>query len=156
LAENLSNRRKQWHDGSFLRVLPPLGPGLNAFDVIANTTGMSFVLVILSDGHCMTSITENGRVQFKFFRPNVDSVRLVGDFDGWDGEGLAMNSRGDGWWTADVRFEAGDYRFRYLADGNWFPDYAAFGVELTKTGCHSILRVPDTTGYQRTFAKKVA
>jgi len=105
----------------------------------------------------MTSITQDGHVQFRFFRPNVDSVRLVGDFNGWGGEGLAMMSRGDGWWTADVRVGAGDYRFRYLADGNWFPDYAAFGVELTKTGCHSILRVPDFSGRtQRSFAKKVA
>ena len=105
----------------------------------------------------MTSITENGRTQFRFFRPNVDSVRLVGDFSGLDGDGLAMDSRGDGWWTADVRFEAGEYRFRYLADGNWFPDYAAFGVELTKTGCHSILRVPETNGsFETALAKKVA
>ena len=118
--------------------------------------GTSFVLGILSDGLVMTSITQDGQVQFRFFRPNVDSVRLVGDFNGWDGDGLAMMSRGDGWWTADVRFEAGDYRFRYLADGNWFPDYAAFGVELTKTGCHSILRVPDFSGRTRSSAKKVA
>ena len=30
----------------------------------------------------MTSITRNGNVEFRFFRPNVSSVSIVGDFKG--------------------------------------------------------------------------
>ena len=89
----------------------------------------------------MTSITIDGQVEFRFFRPNVSSVSLVGDFNGWNQQSLAMKSTGDGWWTTLMRFAAGEYRFRYLADGKWFNDYASYGVEPTKTGFNSILRV---------------
>jgi 1,4-alpha-glucan branching enzyme len=106
----------------------------------------------------MTSITDDGQVEFRFYRPNVRSVSLVGDFNGSDNDTLAMNSTGDGWWTALMRFAAGDYRFRYLADGKWFNDYASFGVEPTQTGFNSILRVPETEKVKRqnTCAKQVA
>ena len=86
----------------------------------------------------------NGQVEFRFFRLNVKRVTLVGDFNAWDEAAMPMNEAGDGWWTARVHFDPGDYRFRYLADGQWFSDYAAFGLEFTRTGCNSILLVPQT------------
>lgn len=106
----------------------------------------------------MTSITIDGQVEFRFFRPNVSSVNLVGDFNAWDKQGLAMNPAGDGWWTALIRFDVGEYRFRYLADGQWFSDFASYGVEPTKTGFISILRVPETVRalHQDKSAKQVA
>src|SRR5580700_3495079 len=111
---------------------------------------------ILTNGVNMTSITSDGQVEFRFFRPNVSNVSLVGDFNGW--EALAMNASGDGWWTAMMRFDVGEYRFRYLADGQWFSDFASYGVEPTKTGYTSVLRVPDTirSQHQDTCAKQVA
>ena len=97
----------------------------------------------------MTSITHDGQVEFRFFRRNVNGVSLVGTFNGWDPHSIAMKPQGDGWWTALLRFEAGDYRFHYLADGQWFSDYASFGLEPTKTGYHSILRVPPAAKQNR-------
>jgi 1,4-alpha-glucan branching enzyme len=94
----------------------------------------------------MTSITQDGQIEFRFFRQGVRSVQLVGDFNGWAKSGLPMQPAGDGWWTAQVRFDAGEYRFRYVADGTWFTDYAAYGLEMTKNGFNSILVVPETFG----------
>ena len=90
----------------------------------------------------MTSITTEGKVQFRFFRPNVNLVRVIGDFTGREGDGLTMKSAGDGWWSAELEAAPGDYRFRYLADGAWFPDYAAFGIEATGVGFKSVVRIP--------------
>lgn len=80
-------------------------------------------------------------VQFRFFRPQARQVHLVGDFNGWaDGE-LPMVRSGDGYWLAVVRLPYGSYRFRYRADGEWFTDFAAFGVEYGPMGIDSIVHV---------------
>ncbi|MDB5174753.1 MAG: glycoside hydrolase family 13 [Phycisphaerales bacterium] len=103
----------------------------------------------------MTSITQDGQVEFRFFRRDVRSVLVIGDFNGWGKSGLAMSPVGDGWWTAQVRFDAGEYRFRYVADGAWFSDYAAHGLEMTKTGFNSILNVPERfAGAEQSAASK--
>ena len=93
----------------------------------------------------MTKRTSDGQVEFRFFRPNATAVQIVGDFNGWDRTDLPMEHDGDGWWSATVDIESGDYRFRYYADGNWYTDFAANGVEQTKLGWNSILTVPPAT-----------
>ena len=92
----------------------------------------------------MTSYTNSGSIEFKFFRPQARSVRVMGDFNGWAQPGLALEPLGDGWWSASVCFNPGDYRFRYLADGIWYTDFASNGIELTKYGYNSLLVVPST------------
>jgi len=45
-----------------------------------------------------------------------------------------------------MRLPAGEFKFRYCADGEWFADYAAFGVEPGRFGLDSVVRVaPPTT-----------
>jgi hypothetical protein len=106
----------------------------------------------------MTSIAKDGCVEFWFFRRDVRDVRIVGDFatggatapavpgDASVGnstvDGLAMTAGPDGWWRATVALAAGEYRFRYVADGVWYADYASNGIEVTKLGPSSILVVP--------------
>ena len=90
----------------------------------------------------MVSIREDGRVEFKFYRPGASEVRIAGDFDRWAGN-LEMRSAGKGWWIFDAELPAGEYRFRYRADGAWYTDYAAFGVELSRQGWNSVLIVPE-------------
>ena len=80
-------------------------------------------------------------VQFRFFRPQARAVYLVGDFNGWADGGLPMVRSGDGYWLAVVRLPHGSYRFRYRADGEWFTDFAAFGVEYGPMGMDSIVQV---------------
>ena len=92
----------------------------------------------------MTSLTRDGQVEFRFFRPNVGSVELMGDFNDWNPRGLPMRSEGAGWWSIRLGLNPGEYRFRYLADGQWFNDYAAYGIELTRTGYNSVLLVPES------------
>ena len=100
----------------------------------------------------MTSITTDGTVAFRFYRPNVRQVTIVGDFNEWRRDALPMRSIGDGWWQAVIQLQGGDYRFRYLADGTWFTDYASNGIESGRLGLNSLLTVPDL-GTEQSNAK---
>lgn len=90
----------------------------------------------------MISIQEDGRVEFKFYRPGASDVRLTGDFDRWQ-QTVRMRGAGKGWWIFDAQLPPGEYRFRYVADGKWFTDFAAFGVEMSDHGFNSVLIVPE-------------
>jgi 1,4-alpha-glucan branching enzyme len=95
----------------------------------------------------MTSIRPDGRVEFRFFRPNASHVKVLGSFNQWSGESLVLEPEGDGphgngWWSAIATIEPGDHRFRYWADGHWFADFASYGVEMGKHGWDSVLVVP--------------
>ena len=120
--------------------------------------GMPFALASYrSTGReAMTSIDKEGFVEFRFFRRNVGGVRIVGDFDqAWDGA-LDMTPGPDGWWAAKVAVRPGEYRFRYVADGDWYTDYASNGIEVTKSGVNSVLVVPERPATPRAAAKMVA
>ena len=88
----------------------------------------------------MVSI-ENDTVQFSFFRPGAQAVHLVGDFNDWRTDQLPMRRDASGYWSCRLRLPAGIYKFRYLADGVWYTDYAAFGVEPGQFGMDSVLNV---------------
>jgi 1,4-alpha-glucan branching enzyme len=81
-------------------------------------------------------------VEFRFFRPQASSVHLAGDFNNWRHGELRMVRSPDGYWLARMKLPAGEFRFRYCADGEWFADYAAFGVEPGRFGLDSVVRVP--------------
>ena len=93
----------------------------------------------------MTSIRANGLVEFRFYRPQVSSASVKGDFNKGDvnKDDLLMQRDEAGWWTATAKLPAGEYRFRYLADGQWFTDYASHGVEYEKQVWRSVLVVPE-------------
>ncbi|HOW69990.1 MAG TPA: isoamylase early set domain-containing protein [Phycisphaerae bacterium] len=89
----------------------------------------------------------NGDVEFRFFRPNAQRVCLVGDFNGWRRSEAAMRKRGDGWWSRRLRLGPGAYQFQYLADGERYLDFAAFGVERGPLGgWNSVVVVGQPTG----------
>jgi 1,4-alpha-glucan branching enzyme len=89
----------------------------------------------------MTIQGDDGRVEFRFYRPGVRDVRVVGDFSGGSTT-LPMSCDEPGWWSAKATFSGGEYRFRYVADGMWYTDFASNGVELAKHGFDSILVIP--------------
>jgi len=95
----------------------------------------------------MTSVRADGVVEFRFFRTGVKDVKLAADFTRWQEEALEMSDQGNGWWTARVRLEAGEYRFRYVADGQWYTDFASHGVELKKSIWNSVLVVPEAPSF---------
>jgi 1,4-alpha-glucan branching enzyme len=80
-------------------------------------------------------------VEFSFFRPGARQVHLAGEFNHWKHGDLPMLRAENGYWRARVKLPAGEFRFRYCADGEWFADFAAFGVEPGRFGLDSIVRV---------------
>src|SRR2546421_9432657 len=103
----------------------------------------------------MTS-TVNGTTEFRFYRPKASDVKLVGDFTEWCAAPIAMLPAGDGWWSISAPLAAGEYRFRYVADGQWYTDFAAQGVEASKTGWNSVLVVSGRAKLLETPARQVA
>ena len=87
----------------------------------------------------MVTRTDAGDWQFSFFRPGARRVFLVGDFNGWDERAHPMQSVGRGLWQVRLSLPDGVYEFKYLADGEWYVDYAAFGVECSPFGCNSVI-----------------
>ena len=87
-------------------------------------------------------LIENGVATFSFYRPGASQVHLVGDFNHWQAGQSAMIDVGEGHWKAILSLPAGAHRFRYLVDGEWFTDFAAFGVEPGEHGWDSVLFVP--------------
>lgn len=86
-------------------------------------------------------VTQGNMAEFRFYRPNAREVFVVGDFNCWrDGE-CRMMQQEDGTWIARLFLPAGDFKFRYRADGQWFVDYAAFGIEQGAFGVDSVLRI---------------
>ena len=87
-------------------------------------------------------VTVNGnRATFQFFRPGAASVWIVGDFNSWRPGELAMTPDGKGHWQATIYLSPGSHRFRYVADGLAFIDYASFGVEPGPFGYDSVVHV---------------
>jgi hypothetical protein len=75
-----------------------------------------------------------GDVEFCFYRRGVRRVFLCGDFNDWDQTMLPMTTLDGGWWKCRLCLAPGSYRFKYLADSEWYPDYAAFGLEMGPLG----------------------
>lgn len=88
----------------------------------------------------MVTVTDT-HVEFCFYRPQADRVEILGDFNDWREGELLMQPTPDGYWRASLLLPAGVYTFRYRADGEWFTDYAAFGIEPGEHGMNSIVRV---------------
>jgi 1,4-alpha-glucan branching enzyme len=89
----------------------------------------------------MTSITHDGNIEFRFYRPGASNVAVSGDFNGWSNNAMTMEQLEDGWWQAVAPLAKGEYRFRYFVDGEWYTDFAANGVEQSRTGWNSVLVV---------------
>ena len=56
-----------------------------------------------------------------------------------------MKRLGDGYWGACLKLPAGEFKFRYYVAGEWFVDYAAFGLEYGSFGPDSVVRMPATS-----------
>ena len=89
----------------------------------------------------MVTQTHDGTVEFRFFRPDTCHVVLTGEFNGWDTRNLPMTKGPDGWWRYQLKLAPGCYQFRYFGDGQWYTDYAAFGVEHGPFGFNSVVKV---------------
>ena len=88
----------------------------------------------------MVAVREN-IAEFTFFRPGARCVYLVGDFNGWRPDELPLTRCEDGCWRGMMRLPKGTFNFRYLADGQWYIDYASFGVWQGPFGPNSVVRI---------------
>ena len=104
----------------------------------------------------MTSRKFGSEVEFHFFRPQARHVFLVGDFNGWNRTVTPMTASESGEWTHHMSLRRGVYQFRYLADDEWFLDYAAFGIEKGPYGWNSVVVVDDSLDPSPRLAKKTA
>ena len=93
----------------------------------------------------MVTVRQDGYAEFRFFRRDAHNVFLAGDFNEWRTDQLRMVPQGNGYWMLKLALPPGDYRFRYVADGLWYTDFAAFGVEPARFGYNSLLLVPPRT-----------
>ena len=87
-------------------------------------------------------------VEFCFYRPQAHKVSIAGEFNGWRDEELEMLPTSEGYWRTTVRLPVGEFRFRYCADGEWFTDYASFGVQPGPFGMDSIVRVETQSAHE--------
>jgi 1,4-alpha-glucan branching enzyme len=89
----------------------------------------------------MTTVKADGSVEFRFYRPQAAKVSVVGEFNSWIDGLNPMTPQGDGWWSASTKLKPGEYRFRYVADGVWYTDYASHGIEAGPNGWNAVLVV---------------
>ena len=88
----------------------------------------------------MVTIMGNS-AEFRFYKPDARQVCVVGDFVNWQTGRCPMHPEGNGEWILRISLPPGEYKFRYFADGQWFADYAAFGVEYGPFGFDSLVRI---------------
>jgi 1,4-alpha-glucan branching enzyme len=84
----------------------------------------------------------NGGVEFRFYRPRALNVSLAGSFNRWDTTAQPMRKLENGWWGIMLHLPPGEYQFRYIADEEWYTDYASFGIERSRDEWNSVLFVP--------------
>jgi len=89
----------------------------------------------------MVSQLQDGTIEFCFFCPYVNQVVLTGEFNGWNITSMPMNKGPDGWWRYRIKLNPGCYQFRYVGDGKWYTDYAAFGLTKGPYAYNSVVKV---------------
>jgi len=72
----------------------------------------------------------------------ANSVRLAGDFNGWNPDRAPMMHLRDGIYHLKLPLGPGRYRYRYVVDGRWITDPANLAVETNPYGdLNSVIEV---------------
>ena len=65
----------------------------------------------------------NGKVLFSTLYPRAETVKIAGDFNGWNPELTEMEKVSEkGKWQLQLPLEKGTYRYRLVVDGQWQQD----------------------------------
>lgn len=80
---------------------------------------------------------------FEFFRPEAGEVFLAGDFNHWQERQIFLRRTEAGLWRVRLMLRPGRYEFRYCADGEWYTDFGACGLEPGRFGLNSVLLIPE-------------
>lgn len=84
------------------------------------------------------------KVNFSLSGVEAHKVYVVGDFNKWDRAKHPMKKDRNNW-KLSVKIPAGEYKFKYLADGNWLNDPVAHKYVGNPYGSEdSVVVVPGT------------
>ena len=61
-------------------------------------------------------------VIFSFNAPAARTVKVLGDFNDWDGNKGVMRRNQKGIWKKTIAIEPGIYQYKFLIDGHWTND----------------------------------
>jgi len=59
---------------------------------------------------------------FSLRAPGASRAVLVGDFTYWEDQIINLQKQAEGFWEVAVGLEPGEYRYRFLVDGEWHED----------------------------------
>jgi hypothetical protein len=62
------------------------------------------------------------KVEFTLEAPWASSVKLAGDFTGWENQPVPMMHSPEGIWFTTVPLVPGQYSYRFIVDGKWYDD----------------------------------
>lgn len=62
------------------------------------------------------------RVRFGYFNPDAREVFVAGSFNSWNPRATPMSKDALGDWSVELRLPPGEYRYRFLVDGDWHDD----------------------------------
>jgi 1,4-alpha-glucan branching enzyme len=84
-------------------------------------------------------------VRFVFQHDTAGPVFVAGTFNNWNNSALQMRQVDNARWEVAIELPPGEHLFRYFANGNWYTDYAAHGIERNPQGQYnSVVSVPQT------------
>ncbi len=67
-------------------------------------------------------------INFLCIAPEAQEVRVIGDFNDWNGDSHAMKRQFDGSWSMQIDLHHGHHRYQFLIDGKPSLDPRANGV----------------------------
>lgn len=81
-------------------------------------------------------------IEFRIYKPEAKIISVVGDFNMWNPENDLLGKGSDGIWRLKKKISSGFYRYKFIVDGRWIPDFYNKESTLDNTGdlC-SVLRV---------------
>ncbi|MBN1242768.1 MAG: isoamylase early set domain-containing protein [Spirochaetales bacterium] len=116
---------------------PDRAPAVLAFPAFVRSRAVRYVaaaaLVAVLSSLATLAVIGNGssaQVRFVLEAPEASEVRLAADFNGWTGEGYALERDVSGTWSITVPLRKGaSYSYIFLIDGErWVPDPATHQV----------------------------
>ena len=87
-------------------------------------------------------IVKPHRIPFELKAPEAKRVRVTGDFNAWDSQGIPLKRNKSGFWRGGVKLRPGRYEYKFIVDDEWWTDPANPQTVVTEVGsCNSIKEV---------------
>ena len=80
------------------------------------------LIVLLITTNLMAIEFTDNSIVFEYKDQNAESVFIVGSMNDWNTSSLPMQRDEDGAWKIQLKLEYGEYRYKFLVDGNWQVD----------------------------------